>query len=287
MITMSSIGAYGRLGNQLSQYAALKALSLKKRYEFKIPDQSNMSWHGQKSLLNEFNIEAEVYTNEEFKKIVHHYKEPDWRTIDKNFFNVPDNTNFEGFFQSTWYFEEFENQIKKELTPKEKYLDEAKIFLDNVKKQYQGYEIVSIHIRRGNVVNDASMKDAYNNYYNNGGYFNYLNKAKQVFKNKKVKFLVFSGGAKWDENNINEINWCKKNLIGNEYIFSENSEPLEDFSRIMLCDHNIMSPASSFGWWAAYLNPNLDKIIVAPKAYLVDEPDFVRYKFYPEYFILI
>lgn len=286
MITMSLIGAYGRLGNQLSQYAALKSLSFKKGYEFKIPNQSNMSWHGQKSLLNEFNITAETYNDEEFKKIKNYYKEPSWRTIDKNFFKIEDNTNLEGFFQSTWYFEEFENEIKNELTPKNKYINDARIYLDNIKKQNKGYEIVSIHIRRGNVVTDASMRNAYNKYYDNGEYFDYLNKSKEVFSNKKVKFLVFSGGAKWDENNNNEISWCKNNLIGDDYVFSENVKPLDDFCRIMLCDHNIMSPASSFGWWAAYLNPNVNKIVVAPKSYLVDEPNFIRYKFYPEYFIL-
>ena len=33
MITFSNLGKYGRLGNQLFQYAALKGLSIKKGYE--------------------------------------------------------------------------------------------------------------------------------------------------------------------------------------------------------------------------------------------------------------
>ena len=69
MITFKNLGGYGRLGNQLFQYAALKALALKNGYDFKIPNQSNMNWHGQKSLMYEFNITAEEYTTEEFSKI--------------------------------------------------------------------------------------------------------------------------------------------------------------------------------------------------------------------------
>lgn len=288
MITFSKLGAYGRLGNQLFQYAALRSLSLKKGYEFKIPNQENMNWHGQKSLMHEFNITAKEYTPQEFSQIKHRYNEPSWRTIDPNFFNLPDDTDFEGFFQSEWYFEEFKDEIIKELTPKDVHLINANDYINDLRSKNQGYEIVALHIRRGNVVTDASMQVVYNKYYEpNGLYFKYLEAAKNIFKNKPVKFLVFSGGAKWDENNETEIEWCKRHLIGDEYLFSEGGEPIEDYARIMNCHHNIMSPASSYGWWAAYTNPNPNKIIVAPKSYLVDEPQFFRYKFYPSNFILL
>ena len=287
MITFSKLGEYGRLGNQLFQYAALRALSLRKGYEFKIPNQNNMTWHGQKSLLSEFNITAKEYSSEDINKIQYHYNEPSWRTIDGNFFNLPDNTNFHGFFQSTWYFQEFSEEIKRELSPKQKYIDDAIEYITKIKEKFPEHEIISTHIRRGNVVTDDSLKTIYNGYYSeNGEYFKYLESAKKEFENKKVKFLVFSGGAKWDENNEPEIEWCKKHLVGDEYLFSEQGEPMGDYTRIMYSDHNILSPASSYGWWAAFSNPNKNKIIVAPRAYLVDEPNFLRHMFYPESFIL-
>ena len=288
MITFDKLGAYGRLGNQLFQYATLKALSLKRGYEFKIPPQANMKWHGQDSLMHEFNITAEEYTPEEYKQINKKYIEPTWRTIDENFFNLPDNTNIEGFFQTIWYFDVFEEEIKKELTPKNKHVLDAKKYVNDLKNKYPDHEIVSLHIRRGNVVEDASMKDHFIKYYEvDGDYFKYLEQAKAVYKDNKVKFLVFSGGAKWDENNETEIDWCKRHLIGDEYIFSEQGLPIEDFTRIMVSDHNILSPSSSYGWWAAYLNQNPDKIIVAPKVYLVPEPDYRKHMFYPDDYILL
>ena len=84
MITFLELGRWGRLGNQLFQYAALKSLSIDKGYEIKLPKNLyNHSWHGQKCLLTEFNLECE-YLNEN-DKILYQYHEPDWRNYDNDF----------------------------------------------------------------------------------------------------------------------------------------------------------------------------------------------------------
>ena len=56
MITFSKLGELGRLGNQLFQYAALRGLSLKNNYEIFLPNLKIAEWHGQKCLLEEFNM---------------------------------------------------------------------------------------------------------------------------------------------------------------------------------------------------------------------------------------
>ena len=56
MITFLELGRYGRLGNQLFQYAMLKSVSLARGYEIKVPNLDEQEWHGQKCLLNMFNI---------------------------------------------------------------------------------------------------------------------------------------------------------------------------------------------------------------------------------------
>jgi hypothetical protein len=285
MVTFYNLGELGRLGNQLFQYAAIKSLSLKNNYECKIPNITVKFWHGQKSLLNCFNIESRFFTDEEISKVNKIYNEPRWDKIDENFFSIPDNTNINGFFQSLFYFEEFENQIKKELTPKEEFLLPNKDYIKKLKEQYEGYEIVSVHIRRGDNM-ENNQEGLIKAYEKNGLYFTYFNKAKEVFKNKKVKFLIFTGGARGDENNNSDIKWCKENFIGDEFIFSENQKQIDDFCRIMSCDHNILSHASSFGWWAAYINPNPNKIVVAPEWYHPDDPTLKRNKFYPSNYIL-
>ena len=58
---------------------------------------------------------------------------------------------------------------------------------------------------------------------------------------------------------------------------------MQDFCLIMSCDHNILSPGSSFGWWCAYLNKSDTKTVIAPFEYHPDEIDKpYREGFYPK-----
>ena len=88
------------------------------------------------------------------------------------------------------------------------------------------------------------------------------------------------------EDNSDDIAWCKQFFGEDGFIFSEGQDQIDDYARIMSCDHNILSHASSFGWWAAYVNPNPNKIVVAPEWYHPDEPTLKREKFYPNSYIL-
>ena len=284
MITFHKLGELGRLGNQLFQYAALKGLALKNGYIAKIPNPEIMNWHGQTSLLNKFNIDCEYLTQEDMNTLENLYEEPSWQKYDEKFFNIPDNTTLEGFFQSTFYFEHCESQIKKELTPNEEYLSTGRNYIQSLREKYN-CEIVSVHVRRGdNMTNgQTELIEAFNP---GGLYEQYFTKAKKVFEGKNVKFLVFTGGQRFNEDNSTDVVWCKNFFKGDEFLFSEGQPQIDDFCRIMSCDHNILSHASSFGWWAAYVNPNPNKIVVAPEYYHPDEPSLKRDMFYPKEFIL-
>ena len=284
MVTFHKLGELGRLGNQLFQYAALKGLALKNGYIPKIPNPQSMSWHGQVCLLDRFNIECDYLTQDDANTLQHLYEEPNWQKYDENFFNIPDNTSLEGFFQSTYYFEHIAEQIKKELTPKQEYLDKATKLIDYLKGQHN-CEIVSVHVRRGD--NMTNGQTGLIQAFEPGGmYETYFNKAKKVFEGKNVKFLVFTGGQRFNEDNKVDVDWCRSFFKGEEFLFSEGNPQIDDFSLIMSCDHNILSHASSFGWWAAYVNPNPNKIVVAPEYYHPDEPNLKRDMFYPKEFIL-
>lgn len=291
MITFENLGNLGRLGNQLFQYAALLGLAKKNGYEIKIPNPDNKNWHGQTSQLNEFNIEAKFLTPDDRLNLKYSYNEPRWDKVDYNFLNLPDNININGFFQSTAYFEHCFDEIKKQLTPKKEHLDKNQAFIDELKNKHPNHEIVSIHLRRGDNtqgMNEGSARIAYTSMFNNGGlYFNYLDKAKKFFGGKKVKYLIFTGGSRGNEDNTNDMDWCKDQFIGNDFIFSDKQKPINDFCRIMLCDHNITCHISSFGYWAAFLNPNPNKIVIAPKYYHPEDQTLIREKFYPYNFKLI
>jgi hypothetical protein len=292
MITFASLGEVGRLGNQLFQYAALRSLGLKNGYQVKIFPFENKFWHGQECLLGNFNISVDTMDDSDLDSLMYKYEEPDHMVVDKNFFDIHDYTNIEGFFQSTFYFREFEDEIKKELTPRN--LDVQKSAMDALRRQC-GCPLVSLHLRRGDNTNQTNPSDELDGMYGTSTtpfeesfYGKYLIKALNQFEGEKVKFLVFTGGKRWMEDNSEDIEWCKKNLLGDKFIFSEGNSPMEDFGSIMMCDHSIMSHVSSFGWWASFLSKTDSKRVVAPLHYHPDLPDFThREGFFPEDFTLV
>ena len=68
-------------------------------------------------------------------------------------------------------------------------------------------------------------------------------------------FVIFS----------NDMEGCKKELasIPRPMIFIEGEPHYHDLYLMSFCKHTIICN-SSFSWWAAYLNPNPRKKIVAP-----------------------
>tara|TARA_Y100000034_G_scaffold14973_1_gene15763 strand:- start:703 stop:1593 length:891 start_codon:yes stop_codon:yes gene_type:complete len=290
MISFVELGNLGRLGNQFFQYAALRSLGLRHGYETKIPDLSQKTWHGQQCLLAHFNLKANTLTADDVVTLKARYFERDYMTFDSSFYKLPDNIDLYGFFQSTLYFKGFEKEIKEEFTPRLEFIEKAIYTLKKIKEENPGYEIVSLHLRRGDNTDGSNSSLELNEMYGlnnkldmNSFYGQYLTKAKECFNDKKVKFLVFSGGIREAGNdNSTDTMWCRQNLRGEEYLFAPPNDSMTDFCLIRECDHNIISHISSFGWWAAYLNPNKNKTVVAPLHYHPDKPVFThRDGFYP------
>lgn len=140
------------------------------------------------------------------------------------------NLDLEGFFQSEKYFENSQDIIQSLLTPRIGYGIQ--------------YNYTSIHVRRGDYLN--LQKE-----YAQLG-MDYYNRAMQMVSSKH--YIIFS----------DDINWCKSNFRGDNIIFSEGKSPVNDLAMMLSCEHNIIAN-SSFSWWAAYLNKNPSKIVIAPQ----------------------
>ena len=284
MIYFPDIGSYGRLGNQLFQYAASRSLALHHNTKLYLGPLENKSWHGQKCLLKYFNIN---YCDELCHSPKYYWEENNPFEINKNFYRLDDNTLLKGFFQSIFYFQKHINIIKKELTTKNCDIT----YLSYLRNKYKKY-LVSIHIRRGDNTDgtDPSQNKLIDHYKIGGKYEEYLKSAVNKFKN--AHFLIFTGGSRI--NNIdNDINWCHNYIRSlkwweNSYTISESNSTLIDFNLISGCDHNILSHVSSFGWWAAYLNKNSNAKRVAPLRYHPDIKNYThREMFYPKDWILL
>lgn len=268
------LGIEGRLGNQLFQYAALKSLSLHNKYRCVLPLLSSRYWHGQRCLLDNFNLFCE-YT-EDFSSLEYLYKEPHIDVFDENFYNIPDNTSIRGFFQNIKYFENYKDRIIKELTPLPDIYNKAKKILLKYRQKYPDSELVAVHIRRGDMVNVDVNKEFGNRMFGQGInlapdslWGQYIVEAKKVFAGKKVKYLLFIGGSR-NNDDTEDLKWISHNFDNTNHILASTSDVLLDYSLISLCNHNILCHATSFGWWAAYINSNPNKIMVAPKDYFMD-----------------
>lgn len=82
----------------------------------------------------------------------------------------------------------------------------------------------------------------------------YMKAAEQFFPEEAL-FVIFSDQIEWAKEEMKEFH--------RPHIFIENEPHYHDFYLMSFCKHQIISP-SSFSWWAAYLNKNPNKIVVAP-----------------------
>jgi len=161
VITFSQLGQLGRLGNQLFQFAAVRAVSLEKKYELKIPNFEGIVWHNQRCLLDNFNIECDFLTLDDYYKITNRYIETNHSMFYKDVFSVPDNTDLYGFFQNYQYFSKYEKEIRSDFELSESLKEHAEKYINNIRDKDE--EIVSLHFRRGDNIDGTSSE--YGDYY--------------------------------------------------------------------------------------------------------------------------
>lgn len=232
-ITFEKLGSYGQLGNQMFQYAAL--LGIKHRTGLDVAfskDTRNKSY-----LFNFFELQEYILEEDIAKKT---YIEKTFN-FDKEVFNIENQTNLEGYFQSEKYFRHCENHVRKEFSFLPHILAEA----EKICKPYDNSKLVSIHVRRGDYLLNPHIHTTLT--------IDYYNTAIQMFPSNYT-FLCFS----------DDIEWCKKYIHADNIVFTNN--PLEvDLCAMSMCGHNIIAN-STFSWWGAWLNKNHDKIVISPSA---------------------
>jgi hypothetical protein len=111
---------------------------------------------------------------------------------------------------------------------------------------------VSLHVRRGDYTLAAEGNIALPLDY----YHRAIDLVRQRFQ--YPVFFIFS----------DDIEFARKNLpVGMHQVFVEDNDDFssyEDLRLMAACQHHIIAN-SSFSWWGAWLNPNPDKVVVAPR----------------------
>jgi len=152
-------------------------------------------------------------------------------------FKVTDDTLYDGFFQSEKYFPN-KTLILNLFEPSE-FTNHQLIKYDNLLKGVT----CSIHIRRGDYLNYGLHAVRDMDYYQKG-----MDCVGEV-----DRYLIFS----------DDLDWCKKNFIGDKFVFIDNEKDYVEMFLQSKCTHNIIS-SSSFSWWGAYLNKNANKKVIGP-----------------------
>jgi hypothetical protein len=255
MIFFRNIGYLGRLGNQMFQFASAVGIARRKRYEvfFPVENCSRFSSNGpidpktgqttnvKCDLLDCFNIPKFYFKPMDELRPSGVYQERDFK-FNTEVLSLPPNTDLYGYFQDERYFKEDRDLLLSILKFKEEFESIAQEFISKVDPKHQK---VSLHIRRGDYTlypdhHPVCSKD-------------YYQSAMKKFNSNGIKFLVFS----------DDIDWCREEFKGDQYIFVDSGSPYSDLRIMTLCDHHIIAN-SSYSWWGAWLNTKIDKRVIAP-----------------------
>ena len=234
-ITFNLLGGHGQLGNQMFQYSLLLGLKYKNNYNIIFdPTTKNNSYLFKFFNLKECIIEPFTATNE--------YREPYFH-FNPDIFNVGNNTNFIGYFQTEKYFKHCSEVVKNEFKFKDETINEVMDFIS----EYKDKNLVSVHIRRGDyLINPHIHPQPSIEYYKKG--MEMLDDGNTIF--------VFTS---------DDVKYCMDNFKQDNIIYS-NGNLIFDMCLTSLCDNHIITN-STFSWWGSWLGVNQNKKIICPKVW--------------------
>lgn len=273
----------GGLGNQMFQYAAGRALALRRNTELRL-DVSGFASHGAHQgfeLQRVFACAVEIADCSDIERLLgwqsgafirrivvrsafaafrrdalvvephFHY----WSGIDQ----APQDCCLVGYWQSERYFSDAIAQLRADFTfrlPPEKRNAE----LD---EQIRSVDSVSLHVRRGDYVSNPRTAATHGvcslDYYRAA----IRHIAERV---QQPHFFIFSDDIAWVQNNLS-IDFPHVHVEHNR-----GAESYNDMRLMSLCRHHIIAN-SSFSWWGAWLNPSMEKIVVAPQKWFANRTD--------------
>ena len=110
-----------------------------------------------------------------------------------------------------------------------------------------------IHIRRGDYVNH---------------WLHYIN-LDEYYK-KSIEYVYTLHPDAYIYIISNDLNYCKSlsYLNTDKFIYSENTNELDDLYLMSLCNLGGICCNSSYSWWGAYLNTNVSKIVIFPNKWV-------------------
>jgi len=240
------------MGNQIFQYAA----ALRRARQCGGVLKLDLSLFSSQSLdtrpfgLAPFTIDAPLADSADLARVESRRVVEDIARFDPAFLSGDGDCGLLGCWGLPIYFRGVETELRDHLRFRDPAIGErAAASIERLRRREA--PVVGLHVRRG----DYLRPDYRNSYAPHP--VAYYRAALQRFPSDS-RVVVFSDMPEDRE-------WCARTFadLGARMEVSRDRSDIEDFALLAACDHQIIS-TSSFGWWAAWLNRNPRKQIVAP-----------------------
>lgn len=266
----------GGLGNQLFQYSLGKSLEVseKRKVYFDVSSFNHSSNQTSRDfVLEKLGLKVDLIPKK-VASIITFLKKVSFKfniTFKSNFFSFLHSENsfqyipivvkkkliiFDGYWQSPKYFESISNDLTKSFYSLDRISNSGQNLIANLKSK----STVAIHIRRGDYI---SNKETYD--FHGICDLEYYYSAIDFIESKYYvdTYIIFTDDIEWVQNNFS---------IGNRiFIYGCNyaENDIDELLMMASVSHNIIAN-STFSWWSAYINPNPEKIVIAPKKWFND-----------------
>lgn len=261
---------HGRLGNQMFQYAAGRALADRAGVPLAL-DSRGAILRGEGVLTRVFDLELADPVHLPPLKQTNPLRYAIWRGIGQKVGAKPyfrrerglgynpafedwgDNSYLHGYWQSQKYFQNSAERIRIDFTfPAFSNQQNAEMAARIAEST-----AISLHVRRGDYLTFAAHVLCDQAYYDAA-----LAKVLDGLQGDPIVY-VFSDDPQWAKDNLSLP--CEKVVVD----FNGPETDFEDMRLMSLCQHNIIGN-SSFSWWAAWLNQTPGRRVAGPAKWFGD-----------------
>ncbi len=280
------VNLYGGLGNQMFQYACGRALAAELALPLKVTHDmfGIFAIHNGPELERAFSLSLDVAKPSEMRQLVGMFRvnpkvrlllgRPAFATLAGRHFLVEPHIRYwdglreraraggylQGYWQSERYFGSHENAVRSDFTFRGAMTGRNA----ELEKMVVETESVGVHVRRGDYVDNPKTLSVHGvcppEYY-----FDAIDAIRQRVPQSKL--IAFSDDPSWV---VEVLSARYPGLIVVSHNRGEQS--YNDMRLMSLCKHNIIGN-SSFSWWAAWLNDNPAKAVIAPRRWFAKDVD--------------
>lgn len=238
----------GRLGNQMFEIATAYSLAADNNSNVVVSLKNGIYNSVDGEYSPPTNYDKNIFRHIKFVENIENYDTWNEKTFryEPITYDFSKNLVLNGYFQSEKYFKHNRDIILNLFKP----TDQIK---DYIEKKYGKLlkKSVSVHIRRGDRLKLTEIMPLCS--------LDYYKRALLQFPDVENILIV-----------TDDKEWAKKVFMGDKFHVIENETDYVDFYIMSMCDNNIIAN-STFSWWAAWLNKNKDKMVVAPRQWYNEE----------------